>query len=58
MHAESVAIARYIAEEVELAGNSKLENLKINSIVDALNDFSNSKCTKNFVSECNCYITL
>lgn len=42
MHVESLAIARYIANEVQLSGQNSLENLEIDSIVEALNDFSTS----------------
>lgn len=47
-HAESLSIARYIANEVQLAGNNSLENMKIDSIVSALEDFSTSMYLANF----------
>lgn len=49
-HAESLSIARYIANEVQLAGNNNLENMKIDSIVNALEDFSTSTYMKNAIS--------
>lgn len=43
MYPESLAIARYVANEVNLAGNNKLENLKIDSMVYTIGDFLDSK---------------
>lgn len=42
-YSQSLAIARYVASEVKLAGNNNLENLKIDSIVDTIGDLLESK---------------
>lgn len=40
---QSVAIARYLAKIVNLAGNDEWENLEIDAIVDTVNDLRTSK---------------
>lgn len=43
VYTESIAMSRYIANEVKLAGNNNKENLKIDAIVDVLSDFLERK---------------
>lgn len=37
-YTQSIAMSRYIANEVKLAGNNNKENLKIDQIVDVLSE--------------------
>ena len=39
---QSMAIARFLANEFSLAGNTTMETAKIDEIVDAINDLQNS----------------
>lgn len=39
---QSIAICRYLANKVNLAGNDDFENYEIDSIVDTINDFRQS----------------
>lgn len=41
---QSIAIARYVAKKVGLAGQNDWESLLIDVVVDTISDFSNSKC--------------
>lgn len=40
---QSLAIARYIAKKVQLAGSNAWEDLQIDIVVDTINDFRASK---------------
>lgn len=40
---QSMAIARYVAKQVNLVGKNDLEALEIDSIVDSINDFRASE---------------
>lgn len=40
---QSVALARYVAKQVNLVGKDDWENLEIDATVDTINDFQNSK---------------
>lgn len=42
---QSLAMCRYVAKQVGLAGANPLEELQIDAIVDTINDFRLSKCT-------------
>lgn len=42
-YCQSIAIARYIANEVNLGGNNNIENLLIDCIVNTIGDFFESK---------------
>lgn len=43
---QSIAIARYLAKQVGLAGKTDWENLQIDIVVDTINDFRASKYQK------------
>lgn len=45
---QSSAIARYVAKQVGLAGQTDLENLQIDAMVENLSDLGNSKPVKFF----------
>lgn len=45
---QSVAIARYLAKQVNLVGKDIWEDLEIDAIVDTINDFRASECTPIF----------
>lgn len=40
---QSVAISRFLAKKVGLDGKSDMQNFEIDSVVDTLSDFMNSK---------------
>lgn len=40
---QHIAIARYLAKQVQLVGKDDWENLEIDAIVDTINDFRQSK---------------
>lgn len=59
--AQSMAISRYLATVVDLAGKNDLENLEIDSIVDSINDLRYSTnfmfvfiCTSLLFCRCFC----
>lgn len=41
---QSLAMCRYVAKQINLAGKDAIEDLQIDSIVDTINDFRLSKC--------------
>lgn len=48
-YAQSVALARYLAKQVGLAGKDDLENLQIDMAVDLFTDFRQSKSLSPFL---------
>lgn len=36
---QSLAMCRYVAKQIKLAGNDAIEDLQVDSIVDTINDF-------------------
>lgn len=43
---QSLAMCRYVAKQINLAGNDAIEDLQVDSIVDTINDFRLSKYWK------------
>lgn len=46
---QSIAISRYLAKRFGLAGSNDWESLQIDSVVDTVNDFRQSKLLKYFL---------
>lgn len=44
---QSLAMCRYVAKQVKVAGNDAFEDLQIDSIVDTINEFRLSKFEEN-----------
>jgi prostaglandin-H2 D-isomerase / glutathione transferase len=43
---QSIALARYLAKQVNLIGDTDWENLEIDTVVDCINDFRLSKFSR------------
>lgn len=46
---QSMSICRYLAKKVGLAGKNEVEDYEIDSVVDTVSDFRNSKYFKKFL---------